>query len=243
MKSLFITGTDTGVGKTVVAAALTYMARTTGVDAVLMKPIQTGCTRAGPELIAPDLDFCLTLCGLKPSQDERELMSPIRFEPACSPHLAAALAGESIDLDRIRTAYSALHGKHEVVVVEGAGGLLVPINAEQTIADLIALLQLPVLVVARPGLGTLNHSFLTLTELRRRKAKVLGVVAVHTQPAPDGIIEEDNARTIQRMGNVPFFGSVGYLEELTQGQVAVEELISAFRPVYERIVQALLDVS
>ena len=127
-RGIFITGTDTGVGKTMVAAALLTLLRQCGVDAVPMKPVQTGCIRRGHELIAPDLDFCLRMAGLKPQIEEQDWMCPCCFAPACSPHLAARLARRPIQLRRIVTAFHNLAARHDVVLAEGAGGVLAPIG-------------------------------------------------------------------------------------------------------------------
>jgi len=129
-------------------------------------------------------------------------MAPYCFKPACSPHLAAKLAGTRISLKRIEIAYRRLSRKYDGIIVEGAGGVLVPLNAKETMLDLMVRLQLPVLLVARPGLGTINHTLLSLRVLAEAKLKVLGVVLNQTSPGRWGQIEEDNRRTIERMGNV-----------------------------------------
>jgi dethiobiotin synthase len=201
MRSVFITGTDTGIGKTAVAAALLAAARRSGVDAAPMKPVQTGCVPRGRLLIAPDLERCLAGAGLHPSAGNANRMCPYRFLPACSPHLAAAMAGESIDLRRIRTRLRELQRRCDAVIVEGAGGVLVPLNSRQTMADLMRLLGLPVVLVARAGLGTLNHSLLSLEALRARGIAVEGLVLVHAAAERGSRrIVADNRRVLARLG-------------------------------------------
>ena len=202
-RGLFVTGTDTGVGKTRIAGALVRRLRAAGVGAVPMKPVQTGAIRdPSGRLAAPDLDEALAAAGLAVGDAEREDLSPYRFEPACSPHLAARLAGRAIDLGAVVAAAARLSARHGAVVVEGAGGVLVPLGPATTMLDLAAALALPAVVVARAGLGTLNHVLLTLEALRGRRVAVAGVVLNETAP-PDlatRLVRDDNARTIAERG-------------------------------------------
>jgi dethiobiotin synthetase len=199
MKSVFVTGTDTGVGKTVVAASLLVGARAQGIDAVPMKPVQTGCKR---NLAAPDIDFCLREAQFKPRPHEQDWMCPYRFIPACSPHLAARLARKRIQIQKIVGSFGRLSSLHRAVIVEGAGGVLAPIDRRNTMLDIMKALRLPVILVARAGLGTINHTLLSLRELRHAKLNVIGVVLVQSVPGQWGIIEKDNVRTIEQLGGV-----------------------------------------
>jgi dethiobiotin synthetase len=206
----FITGTDTGVGKTFVAAGVLAGLRRLGVDAVPMKPVQTGCIRRAGILCAPDLEFCLAAADLVPSASERALMAPYLFQPACSPHLAAARAGVRISLPRIVRAARTLATRHACLVAEGAGGVLVPLDGRLTQLDLMRKLGLPVVLVARPGLGTINHTLLSLRALREAGLTVRGVVFNPTAPGRPGIIESDNAVTVARLGGVTVLASLPY---------------------------------
>lgn len=210
MSGVFITGTDTGVGKTLVAAALARALRGAGVDAVPMKPVQTGCVRRGGAWSAPDLDFSLAAAGLAATPAERELMAPYRFRPACSPHLAARQAGRQIRLPVIRRAFARLAARHAFVVAEGAGGVLVPLDDRRTMADLIAALAVPVVVVARAGLGTINHTLLSIRALRDARLTVVAIVLNQAVPGRPGMIERDNRRTIERLTGVPVAASLAY---------------------------------
>lgn len=221
-QGVVITGTDTGVGKTVAAAAVLVLLRNAGLDAVPMKPIQTGGVLRDGRWTSPDLDFCLRMAGLSPEAEEYGLMAPYVYEPACSPHLAAAKSGEPISLDRVVDAFAELRGRHECVVAEGAGGLLVPIDGATTMVDLIARLALPVVLVARPTLGTLNHSLLSLREMQRRGLRVLGLLFCESQPTTWGEIELDNRQTIEKLGSTHILGRITYMPGLEQSNVSPE---------------------
>lgn len=212
-RGLFVTGTDTGVGKTMTAAAILSVLRANNVDAIPMKPVHSGCSRSGSELIADDLEFCLTAAGIRFKGVRPPDMCPYRYEQACSPHLAAAQSGDNISLNRILKSFSRLAAEHECVVVEGAGGPLVPVGPAGTMLDLMTALALPVILVARPGLGTINHTLLALHELRRAGLDVAGVVFCETNAIEKGAIEEDNAATIASLGAVDVLGYLPFLPE------------------------------
>lgn len=169
---LFVTGTDTGVGKTVVACALAEELRARGVDVGVMKPIETGVGSQGP------LD-AIALAEAADVRDAMELICPIRLALPAAPSVAADAEHRDIDLAAIRAAFDALRARHECVIVEGAGGLLVPIRASFTMADLARDLGLPLIVVARGRLGTVNHTLLTLEVAAGRGLAVAGVVLSH----------------------------------------------------------------
>ncbi len=199
MRSVFITGTDTGVGKTVVAAALLTAARSSGVDAVPMKPVQTGCVHHGHRVRAPDLDFALRMSRYRAMPSEEALMCPYPFAPACSPHLAAAMAGIRISTERILYRYARLAARHKAVVVEGAGGVMVPLNEREHMRDLMRRLALPVVLVVRPGLGTLNHSLLSVESIRSAGLELVGLVVAHTEAeSGDPRVAADNRSTLRR---------------------------------------------
>ncbi len=248
----FITGTDTDAGKTVAAAAVLVSMRAAGIDAVPMKPVQTGGRldrrpgsalsstapvrsdgRAGgwpnPELQSPDLAFCLRMAELRPDAEELQDMVPYIYEPACSPHLAAAKTGREISLDRILEAFHSLLRKHDRVVVEGAGGLLVPLTGDKTMIDLMAMLGLPVILVARPGLGAINHTLLSIRELERSGLTLHGIIFCDAKGSGWGEIEENNAETIARMGKARVLGRIPYMAELS-GETPLPELTQSESP-------------
>jgi dethiobiotin synthetase len=208
MRSFFVTGTDTGAGKTVLTAVLVAAARAAGIDTVPMKPVQTGVPRGRRPV--GDLRIVARAAAWRAEPDEADLVSPYRFAPACSPHRAATLAGRPIEFEAILRAFCMLRPRHEALIVEGAGGVLVPVGERRTMLDLMEAMRLPVLVAARPGLGTLNHTMLTCEALRARRLEIAGVVMVQARPGRWSPLMEDNRRTLQRFG-VPVLGRLPHM--------------------------------
>ena len=173
MRGLFITGTDTGVGKTFVSCALARGLRAAGVDVGVMKPIETGVPAEGPE----DARALRLAAGV---DDPLDLICPVRFPLPASPEAAARAEGQTVSLAPIHDAFDSLARRHRFMLVEGAGGLLVPIDAHTDMADLARRLDLPLLLVARAGLGTVNHTRLTLEAAEARGLEVFGVVISHS---------------------------------------------------------------
>lgn len=217
IKGVFITGTDTGVGKTVVSAALLSLLRRSGADAVPMKPVQTGCVKKAGKLLAPDLEFCLGTAALKISAAETKSMAPYCFKKACSPHLAARSAGRKINIKVILAAFKKLSLKHDLVIVEGAGGLLAPLGAGHFMLDLIQAMDLPVILVARTGLGTINHTLLSLRVLRRAEIILAGIIFSKAASGPWQELEKDNIRTIEALGRIRVLGHVPFIPALNHG--------------------------
>ena len=203
MNSIFITGTDTGVGKTILTATLLRSLREQGVNAAPMKPIQTGCEPGPDGLIAPDLEYCLQAADLTPKPITHTLMCPYKYKPACSPHLAAELANETIDPQKLITTYQKLSEQFDAVLVEGAGGILVPITRTYSMLDLAKELNIPIILAARPNLGTLNHTLLTIKAIHQKEIPIMGIVIIHTDPPTNDYIEIDNKKTIHEITGLP----------------------------------------
>jgi len=217
MRGVFITGTDTGVGKTVVAAAaLRYLGG--HVRAAPMKPVQTGAVRAAGRLRAPDLDVCLEAAGLAPGEEELRLMNPYAYEPACSPHLAGRLSGRHPQISHIVECARSLLSDYEALVVEGAGGVLVPLDESHTMLDLMKAMGMPVVLVARAGLGTINHCLLSLEALRCAGLEALGVLFNRTAHGAEDFISRDNPAAVERFGRVPVLGDIAYEPGLAGGR-------------------------
>ncbi len=193
---VFVTGTDTGVGKTVVAASLCAALRASGRDVAAVKPVLTGLDDAGEAEWPLDHELLGAAAGRAPDD-----VAPLRFGPAVSPHLAAELAGAVIDRARLVADVVAAAARAEVAVVEGVGGLLVPIGPGFSVRDLAADLGLPLVVAARPGLGTINHTLLTLEAARAAGLRVAAVVLT-PWPAEPSAMERSNRETIERLGGV-----------------------------------------
>ena len=232
---LFITGTDTGVGKTVLTAALLAAARHRGFCAVPMKPVQTGAEEGARGRTAPDLDFCLRMAGLAVSEEMYAEMAPYRFLLAASPHLAAQQEGLRVDLQRIRGARDNLAEDSGWVLAEGAGGILVPVNERETMLDVARALEYPAVVAARPTLGTLNHTLLTLHALHGAGIPVAGVVFVETRPTEWGVIERDNRQTIAAQGDAAVLGTIPYVEDLDCCACAPASLLAAGLEMLRRL--------
>lgn len=201
-RNVFVTGTDTGIGKTVVSAALGLCAQRQGRTAVCLKPGQTG----DDGTIVGDAEFCQHVLG---THEPLDLISPVRLRDPLAPSVAAAREGMRIDPAVVRHVYDELTARYDTVIVEGAGGLLVPFADGVSMADLAALLDLPVLVVARPGLGTLNHILLTLESAHRRGLTVLGVV-ISGFPADPPLDALTNPAALARLTPVPLLGAIPY---------------------------------
>jgi len=227
MNGLFVTGTDTGIGKTALSALLLAELRRRGINAAPMKPVQTGCgdtatgdrqqasvnsgiTDQPSHLTVPDLDYALSMAGMAVSDEDYAIMAPYTFGPACSPHLAAELAGADVEIAEVVIAARTLASQYEFVIAEGAGGIMVPLNRRESMLDLMQALKLPVLLAARPGLGTINHTLLSIRALRSDGLDIAGVVFVTSTGQEPGFIEEDNATTIEQFGRVPILGTIPY---------------------------------
>ncbi|HEU4701958.1 MAG TPA: dethiobiotin synthase [Conexibacter sp.] len=196
MRGLFVTATGTGVGKTVVAASILAALRARGERAVPFKPVVTGCDEPVDPNWPPD-DALLGAAASVPA----EAVTAARFGPPVSPHLAAELAGKPLDPAVLRGAFDARAAEAETVVVEGVGGLLVPLTRDYLVRDLAADLGLPLVVAASPALGTINHTLLTLEAARAAGLRVAGVVLT-PWPAQPSSMEDDNRATIARLGDV-----------------------------------------
>ena len=214
---IFITGTDTGVGKTFFSAVLLRACLALGIDAVYMKPVQTGCKLKSRRLIASDCEFVLSFAGLRAPLRERKYITPYLFRKACSPHLAAAIEKRNIRLSKITGAFRQLRKRHGLVIVEGAGGILTPLSWKTSMLDLAKALALPVILVARPGLGTINHTILSLRELKRAKLPVLGVVLNNAAGDKKGPIEKSNRVSIEKIGRVRVLAEVPHVRGLRRG--------------------------
>ncbi len=218
LPSIFVTGTDTGVGKTVITALLALLYQEAGVSVGLEKPVITGVKAGGDATLAGDLAFLQKVL----STGEGPIFS-YAFTPAVSPHLAAARVGVTIDLARIESDHAAVRSRYDAVLVEGAGGLLVPLNDDSFMADLAARLKLPLVIVSRPSLGTINHTLLTVSFARERGLEVVGVV-INNYPARPDLAEVDNPGVIEKFARVPVLAIVPHItglsvEEAEEGDI------------------------
>ena len=215
-KGIFITGTDTGVGKTLVSGGIAALLRESGMDVGVMKPIESGCRRENGVLIPEDALFLREMSGCG---DELRLINPYALEHPLAPALAADLEGIEIRLEVIRGAFITLASRHEWILVEGAGGMLVPLAPHFFMADLArGLGGLPILLVTRASLGTLNHTLLTLYYARREEMEVMGLVMNHTS-AKYGLAEFLNPEGLRRWGEVPYLGHLPFLSNTDKEEI------------------------
>jgi len=212
VQGLFVTGTDTGAGKTVVAGAVVAALRAGGERVAAYKPVVTGLDEPEEPGWPRDHELLAATAGAS-----AEAVTPHRFGPPVSPHLAAELAGVELDLDAMVVAASAAAAEADagVLVVEGVGGLLVPLTNHHRVRDLALALGFPLVVAARPGLGTISHTLLTLEAARAAGLTVAGVVMTPWPDAPS-TMERSNRETVARLGAI----SVATLPRLPDGSPA-----------------------
>jgi dethiobiotin synthetase len=198
VRGLLVTGTDTGVGKTVLSAALLAAMAAAGERVVAHKPVLTGLEQADSGGWPADHELLAAVTGMR-----AEEVAPLRYAAAASPQLAAALAGERIEPARLLGAVPAQ--RPGVLVLEGVGGLLTPFADGYTVRELAAALALPLVIAARPGLGTISHTMLTLEAARAAALEVRAVVLTPWPARPSGL-ERSNRDTIARVGGVHVAG-------------------------------------
>jgi dethiobiotin synthetase len=208
-RGLFITGTDTGVGKTIIAAAIARTLSSLGTDVGIMKPIETGCRKRNGKLILSDALYLKIAAQVK---DPIEMITPYAYRTPLAPRAASLLEKDEIDLETILLAYDQLRKRHPFLIVEGIGGLVVPLTARADLSDLIRLFELPVLLVARSGLGTLNHTLLTLRHGARLGIRFVGVLFNQTTPSRS-IADETNPVSLAERTDVPLLGTLPYFEK------------------------------
>jgi len=206
-QGIFITGTDTNVGKTYVAAGIAAALTCRGVNVGVMKPAETGCSLRAGRLIPKD---ALRLMKAAKVRDSISLVNPYRFRKPLAPSIAAEQEGKRINPARIGGAFKALAKRHDFMIVEGAGGIMAPLTGSYTYLDLAEALELQVLIIARPGLGTINHTLLTIAALRQRRITIAGIVINYAEDSKPGLAEKTNPATIKKLSGVRMVGIVSY---------------------------------
>jgi len=222
-KILFITGTDTDVGKTVVS--LLVMHALAGRNAVYLKPIQTGCT--DPERDSDPAFVHRYLTGGLPHG-----MTPASCIHSCRPKPKAPLfAGDPVDFEDVLHFFTALATRHDIAVVEGAGGVFVPITTDRTMLDLAVAAEASILVVGRAGLGTINHTLLTLEAMAARGATCLGVILVDPTNAVPERDRKENSAAIESFSGRPVLGVIGHLADLRHPEPSSLAVIEKLFPL------------
>lgn len=207
VKGLFVTGTDTGIGKTLVAGAIARQLKAKGMRVGVFKPIATGCRLSREGLVSADAEF-LAHCVDSPLSLEQ--INPIRYMEELAPAVAAERSGREIDWQRLELAYSNVIGVSDVVIVEGIGGVMVPISRDYWVIDLMADMMLPVVIVAGSRLGTINHTLLTVEACRSKKLKIAGIVINGYHADEADLAQETNARVITETSGVEVLTVIPY---------------------------------
>lgn len=216
MSITIVTGTDTGVGKTTIGCALVGAYRRAGRRVAVLKPAETGCT-PGPNGLQPE--DALQLAQAAGLHVPIDLLCPNRYATPMSPEGAARIERRPVDLDAVHAACRTLAEGADLLLVEGAGGLLVPIGPRYLMADLVTDLGASLLVVARASLGTINHTLLTLEAARHRRLPLAGVI-LNRPLITSGPDEASNAEAIARHGEVSVFGAFPHVPGASLGRLA-----------------------
>jgi dethiobiotin synthetase len=226
-KGYFITGTDTGVGKTVVAAGIIRAMKEMGLSVCPMKPVESGCRPVKGGLFPRDAADLLKASGIDENLDA---VNPYRLRKPLAPSVAAEIEGVKIDRREIVSAHKRLSKKYDIVIVEGAGGIMAPVFKRYLFLDLAVDLGLPLLIVSRPGLGTINHTLLTIEAARSRGLDIAGVIINCAVKSGKGLSERTNPEVIERLGNLPVLGTVPYSADQHNRRI-----MNMFRSIAENI--------
>jgi dethiobiotin synthetase len=234
LKGIFVTGTDTDVGKTWVAAGLTVVLRRWGLKATYFKPIQSGCPEEAGRLIPTDARFARDLADLP---EPLELLTPVTLRLPLAPAVAAAEENRQVDLGQVAGAMRELAQRYDFFVIEGAGGLFVPlVGTKFLVIDMVRWLRLPLLVVARAGLGTINHTALTVIGAHQAGLPVAGVV-LNRYPEKPSLAEATNPQIIAEITEVPVLGLVPEIPDL-EDPSGKEQFLAAMDRVCHELAQA-----
>ena len=222
--ALLVTGTDMGVGKTYVAAGLARLLRDRGVDVGVMKPVELGWPKEHGEWPA-DAESLREAAG---ADDPLEDVCPYVFEDVVAPQVAADMHRTPIEPEVLKAALDRLRSRHQVVIVEGAGGLAVPLDEDFDLASFAEMCNLPVLIVARAHVGTLNHTFLTAHYARSRGLEIVGIVGNRLDDSLRDPSVPTNARMMERMCKAPVLGMVPFRPESDTLEEVVSNCNSCF---------------
>jgi len=219
-KAIFITGTDTGVGKTLVTGGLCLALRAQGINAGVMKPVETGCPPRGKKLVPQDALFLKNLLKLT---DKLDTIAPYRFRAPLAPYLASEMEGARISLLKISRALNTLVRCYDVVLVEGAGGLLVPLTRNITYAEMCKKLGLPIILVVSNKLGAINHTLLTLRAAESLGIECLGII-LNTVVETLDLAQKTNQRVLDAVCGTPVIGEIPFLKKRQMNSKALTRL-------------------
>ncbi len=202
---LFVTATDTEVGKTVIAGAIANWFHRRGKKVAVLKPVATGCVRRREGLVSEDAEF-LAACAA--SHHPLDLICPQRYAEPLAPSVAAKRAKQPLDWEAIQRSIRIMSADSDVMIVEGVGGVMVPMDDKLLVIDFARMLGVPAIVVARPALGTINHTVLTVRALQSAGVRVAGVVINQYPAESPSVAEETNPREIEKWAKVPVLAIV-----------------------------------
>lgn len=222
---IFITGTDTGVGKTVVAAGLAMVLRERGVKVGVMKPVATGCQGEGKRLVSGDAVYLFEAA----ENEYPPLSNPLRFRNPLAPSVASVIEKKEIQIDKILKAYQELQKHYDFIIVEGIGGLLVPITKEYFVANLIHEMNLPVVIVTRGGLGSINHTLLTVDAAVIRGFEVRGIIFNRLPRVNLSLSEITNPKVVHDLTGVPILGTLPDVEDVDVDRCSFGNLKEIFK--------------
>jgi dethiobiotin synthetase len=239
MKGLFITATDTEVGKTVITGAIAAALKARGVRVGVVKPLASGgVANQRGQLVAEDATFLMKAAGM--AEDQRALVNSICLQLSLTPAVAAMQAGVHIDMPEVISSCRYSAEKFEQVLVEGVGGIIAPLWEDYLVADMMAELGLPAIIVTRPNLGTINHTVLTVEYAKQRGLKLAGIIINRWNSDQIGLLEQSNLEYIERLTGLPILGKfpvtatisvpearVDGLAELAEQHLDIDRLLAA----------------
>jgi dethiobiotin synthetase len=228
-QAYFITGTDTGIGKTLVAGGLLQVAINRGLTTLGLKPVSAGCELTNGQWMNDDARELLRLSSIGP---DYKTVNPLALREAMAPHIAAERAGVMISATDLASHCKASLSRAEFAVIEGAGGWQVPLNDNETMADLAAEVGCPVIMVVGMRLGCINHALLTAMAIRQKGATLAGWVANHTDPAM--VVADENVRALTERIAAPLLGRVPFLADASTETAAAHLDTDSFELLTER---------
>ena len=241
MAGLFITGTDTDVGKTVITGAIAAALRNRGQNIGVMKPMASGgVANQDGKLIAQDATFLMQAAGI--SENKRDLVNPVCLEFELTPAVSATISGVEVDIPAILKTYQMAAKTYDPLIVEGVGGIVAPLWQDYLVADLMVEMALPIIIVTRPNLGTINHTVLTVEYARQRGLQVAGIIINGWNEDEVGILEHSNETYMAQLSQVPILGKfphsktisvveaqTGQLAQLAEEHLQMEQIINIIK--------------
>ncbi len=219
-KGIFVTGSDTGVGKTVVAGAIAASIKAQGLSVGVMKPVASGAKEIDGRLVSDDVVYLKKIID---SADDDDLVNPVRLKQPIAPTIAAAKSCVKIDIDKVWKAYEELASRHDFVVVEGIGGLMVPVDGRLFVADMACKMDLPLVIVSSDYLGTINHTLLTVEYAKSRDIRIKGILINMLKNSDDFV------REIEKYSHVPVLGTIPFMESICVEGCKYGNIVESFR--------------